>query len=440
MEDYDVVVIGSGAAGLTAAYKCILKRKRVAVIDSGPIGGTCALRGCDPKKVLYGGAEFVDFHNRMKDLATSKKDISVDWHSLMEFKRTFTDNLPEEMEEFLKELGIHTYHGKARFTDENTIGVGDSSLTAEYIVIATGAKPIKLNIPGEEFLTTSDQFLNTDQLPHDIIFVGGGFISFEFASIAARAGVNVTILHRSDNFLKRFDPDLVDEVIEASTQAGINILPHNEVKEIVREDNKLKVITNEGSYQGDMVVHGAGRVANLDLDLEKGNIETRGGGIAVNEYMQSISNPRVYSAGDCTESSRKLTPLANIEGGIAATNILEGNTKEVNYIGIPAVVFTFPPLGSVGTSEKQQECQVVFKDQSDWYTAKRIKLSHAASKVIIDEEDRIVGAHYLGPDAQEVINFFSLAMRIGLTASQLKDLAYTFAYPSTASFIRYMLS
>ncbi|MFW6127589.1 MAG: dihydrolipoyl dehydrogenase family protein [Halobacteriota archaeon] len=434
--EFDVIVIGSGAAGLTAAYKCNLEGKRVAVIDSGPIRGTCALRGCDPKKVLYGGAEFVDFHNRMKELATFKQDISVDWNSLMQFKRTFTDLLPREMEQSLKEMGIHAYHGKARFLDESTIGIANQTLSAEHIVVATGAKPLELKIPGEELLTTSDQFLNADHLPQDIIFVGGGFISFEFANIAARAGSSVTILHRSDNFLKRFDPDLVKKVVEASAQAGINIIPHNEVKEIVREQNKLKVITNHDSFSADMVVHGAGRVANLDLDLDKGNIKTRGGGIAVNKYMQSISNPIVYAAGDCTEKSRKLTPIANIEGDIAATNILNGNTKEMNYTGIPAVVFTFPPLGSVGTSEGHQ---VVFKDQSDWYTAKRIKLSHAASKIIIDEEDKIVGAHYLGPDAQEIINFFSLAIRMGLTASQLKELAYTFAYPSTASFIRYML-
>ncbi len=439
MEEFDVIVIGSGAAGLTAAYKCLLEKRRVAVVDSGPFGGTCALRGCDPKKVLYGGAEFVDFYNRMKELTTYKQEVSLDWGSLMEFKRTFTDNLPQEMEEFLKDLGISPYHGKARFIDEATVETGDQTLSAKYIVIATGARPMELNIPGEDLLTTSDQFLNTDHLPQEIIFVGGGFVSFEFASIAARAGSNMIILHRSDNFLKRFDPDLVKEVVKASSQAGVNILPHNEVREIVRDENKLKVITDKDSFFADMVVHGAGRVANLDLDLEKGNIKTRGGGIAVNQYMQSISNPRVYSAGDCTENSRKLTPLANIEGGIAATNILEGNIKEVNYTGIPAVVFTFPPLGSVGTSEDRGDYQVVFKDQNDWYTAKRVKLSHAASKVIIDEEDKIVGAHYLGPDAQEVINFFALSIRLGLTASQLKDLAYTFAYPSTASFIRYML-
>ena len=177
------------------------------MIDSRPFGGTCALRGCDPKKVLVGAAELIDWIHRMESKGIGSKvtkDVIINWPELMQFKRTFTEPVPKNREEAFSKAGINSFHGTARFVGPNTIKViedtnksKEQTIGAKHILIATGASPAKLNITGEQHVVTSDQFLELDRLPSDILFIGGGYISFEFAHIAARCGSNVTILHLS---------------------------------------------------------------------------------------------------------------------------------------------------------------------------------------------------------------------------------------------------
>ena len=193
---FDLIVIGTGAAGSTAAYKCRKAGWEVAIIDSRPFGGTCALRGCDPKKVLVGAVELIDWARRMEGKGVSAKDAEIDWPALMRFKRTFTDTVPANRERGYAEAGIAAFHGRTRFLDRTTLQVGDDTLIARFTLVAAGAKPATLGIPGEGFLTTSDHFLELERLPQRIAFVGGGYISFEFAHVAARTGAQVQILHR----------------------------------------------------------------------------------------------------------------------------------------------------------------------------------------------------------------------------------------------------
>ena len=182
---YDLIVIGTGAAASTIAYTCNAKGLKTAVIDEREVGGTCALRGCDPKKVLVGAAEVIDWSDRMKHVLDGS--IKIRWSDLMRFKRSFTEPFPKKLEDNLLSEGIDVIHGRARFKDANTIKV-DEELTAKYIAVATGASPARLGIEGEEYIITSEQFLELDAIPDNITFIGGGYISFEFAHIAARAG------------------------------------------------------------------------------------------------------------------------------------------------------------------------------------------------------------------------------------------------------------
>ncbi|MEW5804313.1 MAG: NAD(P)/FAD-dependent oxidoreductase [bacterium] len=450
---YDLIVIGTGTAGSHIAFKCRDAGMEVAIIDSRPFGGTCALRGCDPKKVLTGAAELVDWYNRMEgkgrpETGAGNADtrVAIHWPALMEFKETFTESVPREMEERFLQQGIDTYRGAAHFFNESTISVGSDKISARFIVIATGARPRKLNIPGEEYLTSSEEFMQLPTLPRDIVFIGGGCISFEFAHIAARADSRGIILHKNEQPLERFDPNLVNLLVRASKEAGIEIYTKTEVIGIERGGNHLLVKTNNKMFETiltQMAVHGAGRVPEIQsLDLERGGVEKeRGGGVAVNGYLQSVSNPRVYAAGDCIRIGLPLTPAADMEGAVVAANIIGGNTTEVDYTGIPSVVFTVPPLARVGELEenrrKSKTHEVIFRDRSEWYSTRRTNLKYAASKVIIDRQaDKIVGAHLLGPNAEEVINIFALVMRLDIPASKLKKAIY--AYPSVCSDIEYM--
>jgi glutathione reductase (NADPH) len=187
-ERYDLIVIGTGTAATVAAKRCRAAGWSVAVIDERPFGGTCALRGCDPKKILVGAAEAVDRPRRLAGKGVRHAALEIDWPHLMAFKRSFTDPVPDAKEASFAEQGIAAYHGHARLTGRNTIAVGDDLLEGRHILLAAGARPMTLGIAGEEHLATSDDFLALDELPRRIVLVGGGYIAFEFAHIARRAG------------------------------------------------------------------------------------------------------------------------------------------------------------------------------------------------------------------------------------------------------------
>jgi glutathione reductase (NADPH) len=202
------------------------------------------LRGCDPKKVLVGAADLMDWIRGMEGRGLRGDQARIEWSELMRFKRTFTDSVPARKEQSFLEAGIATFHGTARFVSSGTIEVGGDVLEGRHSVIATGAKPQTLNIPGEQYFTTSDQFLELNSLPKRIVFVGGGYISFEFAHVSARAQAAVTVLHRSDRPLEKFEPDLVEQLVERTRRLGINVRLHTEVKGIERRDDHLVVCTS----------------------------------------------------------------------------------------------------------------------------------------------------------------------------------------------------
>ncbi len=441
-KNYDLVVIGTGAAGATVAHTCRAAGWSVAIIDHQPYGGTCALRGCDPKKVLVGAAELMDWSRRMAAHGVTTR-TKLSWSALMKFKRTFTDPVPANRLKGYADAGIDTYQTATRFTGPNTLAVGNIALDAKKIVIAAGAKPAKLPIEGSEHLTTSDQFLELAKLPKRIVFVGGGYISFEFAHIAARAGAKVTILHSGDRPLAGFDRDMVNMLVASSRQAGIEIVLNQPVQRIAKHSRSFVVTTSKREYRADLVVHGAGRVPALDeLDLEAGNVVREKRGVAVNKYLQSVTNPAVYAAGDVAATAGlPLTPIAGYEGGVVAANLLKGNHTVIEYPVQPSVVFTIPPLATVGLTEEQAKEQklnfrIQTEDTTGWYSSRRIGTEKSGFKVLVEKEtDRILGAHLFGPHADEVVNVFALAIRFGHTAGDLKQLAY--AYPTSGSDIPY---
>jgi glutathione reductase (NADPH) len=442
--------MGSGAAASTAAMLCRKAGKQVAVIDSRPFGGTCALRGCDPKKVLVGAAELLDWNRRMREHGIRGDEAQIDWSRVIQFKRSFTESAPRKSEESFVKKGITTFHGRAHFVGPTSIGVGDDVLEATNVVVAAGATPVDLKIPGAELAATSEQFLELERLPERIVFIGGGYISFEFAHIAARMGSSVTILHRGKRPLERFDPDLVDRLVSRTRDLGVDVRVGLEVTSISRISTRLQVRAHNDTgghdFDADLVVHGAGRVPEIDdMRLDEAGVEWHPlRGVKVNEYLQSVSNPSVYAAGDAAASAgARLTPVASYEGTIAAENLLKGNHLKPNYDGIPSVVFTVPALAAVGLQENAARSRgltvrVNQKNTSSWYSSRRVAERYSGFKTLIDEQTgRILGAHLLGPEAAETINIFALAVRKGLTSTDLKEVIY--AYPTLASDVPYMI-
>ncbi|KUK62277.1 MAG: Pyridine nucleotide-disulfide oxidoreductase dimerization region [Methanoculleus marisnigri] len=447
--EYDVVVIGTGVAGSDIAWHCRKAGMRVAIADCRDYGGTCALRGCVPKRVLAGAAAAAA---RVRDQQGNgiRGEVVIDWPRLVAFERTFTDPVPQRKEGSFREAGIHTYHGLARFVGLDRVAIGDDTLTARHIVVAAGAHPRPLEIPGADLMTLSDDFFYLEALPERIVFVGGGYISFEFAHVAAAAGSAVTILQRSGRVLSGFDPDIVDRLVVASEEIGIDVQVNMPLLSVERNAAGLRVRAGrEGevkTFDADMVVHGAGRVSAIeDLDLAAGNVETDGRGIVVDEYLRSVSNPAVYVAGDANAGSPQLTPVAVMDAHIVVDNILGGNARVADYSVVPSAVFTTPPLASVGLTEAAaMEGGIPYivnaGDLSGRFTNRSIGQKYVSYKLLIDGDSRrILGAHLIGPHVEEVINIFALAIRHNLTVDDLTLDAIPWAYPSSTYDIIHMV-
>ena len=444
---YDLVVIGTGTAAQTAASRCRAEGWRVAIVDHQPFGGTCTLRGCDPKKVLVGATEAVDHARRLSGKGVAG-EASIDWGALMRFKRTFTDPVPESREKDFAKKGIAAFHGRARFAGERRVEVEGDTLEARFVLIATGAVPAKLGFPGEHLLATSTDFLSLETLPKRIVFVGGGYIAAELSHVAARSGARVAVLQQRERLLPPFDPDLVAMLTERSRALGIDVRLHTRVERVEKKGDgfvvNAKTKGESISLEADLVVHAAGRVPDLGtLHLEQARVETEKGRLVLNEHLQSVSNPAVYAAGDAAASGPPLTPVAGYDGALAADNMLKGNVRKADYRAVPSVCFTVPPIAAVGLSEAQAKKQglklrVKSEKASEWYTARQSAEPAYGYKVLVEEgSDRILGAHIVGPRAEETINLFALAIRRGMKASELQDAFY--AYPTPASDIEYML-
>jgi glutathione reductase (NADPH) len=444
---YDLVVLGSGTAAQVASSRARAAGWTVAVIDHRPFGGTCALRGCDPKKMLVSGEEAIDAARRMHGHGV-EGDLQIAWPDLMAFKRSFTGPVPEKQEKRYADQGIDAFHGIARFTGPDVVVVDGRELKARHILIATGARPVSLGITGEEHVATSDDFLELETLPSRVAFIGGGYIAAEFSHLAARAGAKATILQRGSRMLPQFDPDLVGWLMESFGDLGVDVRTGAAVTQVEKTDQGFLVHAvvegREQTVAADLVVHAAGRVPDLEaLDLAAAGITLNGGRLELNEFLQSVSNSRVYAAGDAAGRGPPLTPVSSHDAKVVAANLLEGNKHRPDYRGVPSVAFTLPPIASVGLSEAEAHAQgirmrVKSERVPQWYTARRLAERVYGFKTLVEEDTgRILGAHLVGPHVDEVINLFGLAIRHGLTVADLKGTM--FAYPTGASDIGYMI-
>jgi glutathione reductase (NADPH) len=444
-QEFDTIVVGSGTSAYYAVDGLNKAGRRVAIVDERPYGGTCALRGCQPKKYLVSNAEAVAMASHLvgRGIVAGPK---TDWQSLQALKKAFLDGRSEAEVKAWQEAGVTTFHGRAVMSSEDEVTVGHNRLKAQHVVLATGATPRRSEIPGAEHVRDSEHFLNLPDLPNRIVFIGGGYISFEFAHIAIHAGAEkVTILHRSSRPLKAFDQDIVKTVLKASEAEGIKVVLNESPRSVESAENGLIIQGSKGAvYEADLIIEATGRVPNLSvLKGGCGKVDSSTRGVIVNEFLQSVSNPRVYAVGDCAATDYMLAPVADEEGKTAARNILEGNIKTIDYSVIPSVVFTIPSIGSVGLTEeqaKQQELdfRVNHGMTTNWPSSKRIGEEHGTYKILIDNQtNEILGAHIARHNSCEAINVLALAMKHKIKAPELAE--FMWAYPTITSDLKYMV-
>lgn len=444
---YNVFVIGSGIAGQTTAKACVKKGLSVAISDNREFGGTCANRGCDPKKVLIDFSALLEYTKRLKGLGVSQLPV-IDWQSVQDFKSQFVDTVPENTETDLKDLNIDLYHQSPEFVSENEILVEGKSITADYFVIATGNIPRELSIPGKDYLETSDAILDLISIPKSASFIGSGYIGMEFASMLAIMGCKVTIFERDSTALRQFDPFLVEKLLLKMENLGVTFVFNAEVESIEKLNKNLrlhyKLNGKQKTHKSRKVFNTTGRVPSIEmLNLEKAAIDYDNSGILVNDFLQSTSNKKVYACGDVSNASLALTPLSGLQGSIVGENITKGNVKVFQFPIVPSTVFTQPNMSSVGLTEieakKRYKDIVVFKgDLSYGFNAKKENTSVYAYKILVNKRtETIVGAHLLSAEANETINIFTMAMAQEMTVSEFKRLIFT--YPSYSIDLKYML-
>ncbi len=388
--------------------------------------------------MLVGAAEARNLSTRLRGKGI-KEAATISWTDLMAFKETFVEDVPESRLESFQEAGIETFFGPASFQNENTLQVGNDILSAKKIVIATGATPNTLKVEGQEHIQTSDDFLSLEKLPDSVVFIGGGYISFEFASIALAAGRDVHIIHHNSEPLKKFDPDFVAALVATLKEEGIHFHFDTDITKINKNGEKLHIEGKNGfSLETDLIIGATGRTPNIaHLALDKANIDYTKKGITVNEKLQTPNHPHIYACGDVAATKgAPLTPVVSMEAALVAKNILGGNEK-IDYPAIPSVVFTSPKLASIGISMEEananpEKYQIKNHDTTNWYTYRRTNEKIALAKIIEDRETgQIKGAHFLSEEADYMINYIAILMKANLTLADLQSVI--FAYPSPAS-------
>lgn len=443
-QHFDTIIIGSGTSAFYAAQRLSEAGRKVALIEKREFGGTCALRGCQPKKFLVANAEAVSQARQLVGRGI-KAAPETDWQALQRLKNSFLDTIPERSFEGYRAAGITLLRGEARMISDRMVVVGNDRLEAEHIIVATGSRPRRSRIPGWEHAGTSDTFLELPELPERVVFVGAGFISLEFASVAAAAGSLVTILHRNERPLREFDPEAVAVLFKALGEFGIETIPNEEPWALIKEADGITVRGKSGrSYQADLVIEATGRVPELGiLDGDGHGVKSGPNGVVVNEYLQSVSNPRVYAIGDVADTGYQLASTADRSGLVAAENILNGNSMPFASSVVARSLFTFPNLARVGMTENEARARgidfrILRGSTCEWPSSLRIGEQHSFYKILVENgTGRILGADIVRHLASEVINTLALAIRHRLTVRDLKSVLW--AYPTMTSDLNQML-
>jgi glutathione reductase (NADPH) len=441
MADYDFIAIGGGNTGLTAAYRIAAAGKRVALVDRGPVGGLCSLAGCNPKKVLVRATEVLDEVRHAGQHGIDVEVRRVEWSKVIDRKKRFTEPVPAATEESLKKSGVDLVRGAARFASPERIQVDGRELAADGFLVATGSTPRRLSFPGAQLVKTTNEILEQRQPPASLVLLGAGVVAFEFGQVFARLGSKVSILMPSDRVLRGADEDLVDALVDHSKALGIEFVSHARVRGVAGSSGRLtvdaEVAGQPRAFPAEFVLNAAGRVPAIEkLDLAAAGVATDKKGVVVDDYLRSPGNRRVFAGGDA-HGRRQLSPVASYEGRVIAKNFLEGDSERVSYDAIPQAVYTVPPLAWVGMTEAQAreaggKISATLHDMADWKVYAIAGERPARAKVVLEEESRrVLGAHLLGAGSAEIIHVFAMAIRFGLTTTDLDKMVWT--YPTLSS-------
>lgn len=439
--DYDLIAIGAGSGGLSVAERAAAYGIKSAVVESGKLGGTCVNVGCVPKKVMWFGASLAHAIEDAKSYGFKVSKDGFDWSQLVRKRDDYIGGINNWYHTYLSDSNIAEIAGFAKFIDAHTLDVDGKQYTARHIVVSPGTKPSVPDIPGADLGMTSDGFFELKQQPKRVAIVGSGYIAVELAGLLKSLGTDVCMFLRKQHLLRSFDAMLREALLEEMLDAGVDILPGTQLTEITQaEDGTLNVVDDKGRTTSgfDQLIWAIGREPNTEgMNLEAAGIEVDEQGYIKTSLYQETNVDNIFALGDVTGRA-PLTPVAIAAGRRLADRLYNHQTdRHVDYQLIPTVVFSHPPIGTVGLTEaeaREQHGEAVKIYQTRFTAMYNALTDHqvntAMKLVCVGAQEKVVGCHIIGPGADEMLQGFAVAIRMG---AHKKDLDDTIAIHPTSS-------
>lgn len=440
---YDIIFIGSGHAAWHGAQTLARAGKKVALVEANKVAGTCTNFGCNAKILLDSPAEMMHHLHHYHGIGINDTPDII-WPELMAYKHQVIDPLSDGLAKMLSVDGIDIIAGHAQFIDPQTITVGDVQYQADQFVIATGQRPAKLPITGAELTHDSTDFLDLPEMPKSMIFIGVGYIAMEFASIAHAAGSQVTLIEYGDRALNGFDADYAQKVVADMSAKGIQFNFGQAVASVTVLDNgQYAVETAQGQhFEAEYVMDTTGRVANIDgLGLDTIGVAYDRQGVLVNDHLQT-NVPNIYASGDViSKPIARLTPTATFESHYIA-RVLLGDPTPITYPVVPTVAFTLPRVAQVGVTPdeaaQRDDLQVIEIPYGQVMRFQTLNDTRAAIKIVLNQQQQLVGAALIGDFAPEVINALVPVINKRYTSADIKD--QIFAFPTHTGIVLPMIA
>jgi glutathione reductase (NADPH) len=438
--DYDLLVIGAGSAGVRAARLAAELGKRVAIAEENRVGGTCVLRGCVPKKLFVNAAHYADAFEDAVGFGWRVEGLHFDWPTLVNNVAGEVSWLSSIYIRNLEKAGAEIINSRAVLEDTHTVRLlaEHRTVTAEYILIATGGRPRRdLPIPGIEHVITSDEFFHLDKLPRRVLIVGGSYIALELASVFSGFGTETTIIHRGRELLRGFDDEVRHELCSALERRGITVMTGEEMAKVEEADGGfVATLTSEARVRADQILLAIGRHPNTSgLGLDKAGVSIDGtGAVKVDAYSRTDAE-NIYAVGDVT-NRLQFTPVAIREGAAFVETVFQNRPTAVDYDNVPVAVFANPEVGSVGLSEQAARARY---PSLDIYRSYFKPLPYRVAgrdermlmKLVVDgDSGRVLGCHFVGPNAAELVQVVAIAVKMGATKADFA--ATTALHPTLA--------
>jgi glutathione reductase (NADPH) len=422
--DFDLFTIGAGSGGVAGSRRAASYGVKVGIAENSRIGGTCVMRGCVPKKLLVYGAQFADTFEDARGFGWDVTPPRFDWPTLIANKNKELDRLEGIYRSLLKDCTL--FEARATLEDAHTIALSNGKrVTAETIIVATGSHPVTPQIPGIEHVISSNEALDLPQLPRHIVIVGGGYIALEFANIFSGLKAQVTLIIRGEEVLNGFDDDVRVDIAKEMRQRGITIRTRTELARIDKIQGGFTAHTKAGEeISADLIMYATGRKPNVkNMGLEEVGVKLHADGRVLVDEWSKTSVPNIYAIGDVTDRLN-LTPVAIAEGRAIAETLYNNNPMKISHQNVATAVFSQPPIGTVGFSEREARKR---GHTLDIYRARFRPMKNTMSgreertmmKLVVDRPtQKVLGVHMVGVDSPEIVQCLAVAIICGATKQQ----------------------